>query len=171
MPHPPRRGDALLKALTGRGYRAVVSADLSADASLQLELAARKISVSCPARLGKVIEKAEELLHGGRQPQVFEISGYTLDCLARCWQTPSGQSTDLTDREVDLLAALIQAPDHSLSRAGILEKVWGYHQDAETHTLETHIYRLRRKIEKDAANPQILVTDGAGYKLVPGISR
>ena len=54
-----------------------------------------------------------------------------------------------------------------VSRETLLQEVWGYNSGVTTHTLETHIYRLRQKIEKDAAAPAILVTEAGGYKLVP----
>ena len=54
-----------------------------------------------------------------------------------------------------------------MSRETLLQEVWGYNSGVTTHTLETHIYRLRQKVEKDAANPAILVTEAGGYKLVP----
>ena len=54
-----------------------------------------------------------------------------------------------------------------VSRETLLQEVWGYNSGVTTHTLETHIYRLRQKIEKDAAVPAILVTEAGGYKLVP----
>ena len=54
-----------------------------------------------------------------------------------------------------------------ISREVLLQEVWGYNSGVTTHTLETHIYRLRQKIEKDAASPEILVTEAGGYKLVP----
>ena len=54
-----------------------------------------------------------------------------------------------------------------VSRETLLQEVWGYNSGVTTHTLETHIYRLRQKVEKDAASPQILVTEAGGYKLVP----
>ena len=54
-----------------------------------------------------------------------------------------------------------------MSRETLLQEVWGYNSGVTTHTLEIHIYRLRQNIEKDAANPEILVTETGGYKLVP----
>ena len=55
----------------------------------------------------------------------------------------------------------------ALSRETLLQEVWGYNSGLTTHTLETHIYRLRQKFEKDAAAPAILVTEAGGYKLMP----
>lgn len=72
----------------------------------------------------------------------------------------------LTEKERDILLALLKAPNHRIDRKAMLDQVWGYASDVETHTLETHIYRLRQKMEEDPAKPAILVTEGDGYRLV-----
>ena len=73
----------------------------------------------------------------------------------------------LTEKETAILRYLYRAAHKPVSRETLLQEVWGYNSGVTTHTLETHIYRLRQKIEKDAAAPGILVTEAGGYKLVP----
>jgi DNA-binding response OmpR family regulator len=72
----------------------------------------------------------------------------------------------LTEKEVAILRYLYRAGQRSVSRETLLQEVWGYNSGVTTHTLETHIYRLRRKMEKDVAAPAILITEAGGYKLV-----
>ena len=73
----------------------------------------------------------------------------------------------LTEKETAILRYLYRAGQKPVSRETLLQEVWGYNSGVTTHTLETHIYRLRQKVEKDAAQPAILVTEAGGYKLVP----
>lgn len=79
----------------------------------------------------------------------------------------NGQSIRLTEKETALLEILVKAKGEAVHRDILLQNVWRYAPDVETHTLETHIYRLRQKIEDDPANPMIVVThdDGDGYYL------
>ena len=81
--------------------------------------------------------------------------------------TSSKKKIRLTEKETAILRFLYRAGQLPVSRETLLQEVWGYNSGVTTHTLETHIYRLRQKIEKDAANPEILVTEAGGYKLVP----
>jgi len=72
----------------------------------------------------------------------------------------------LTDTEARLLACLFDAQGAEVQREDLLQRVWGYRPGLDTHTLETHIYRLRKKIEADPGDPRIIVTTGDGYHFV-----
>ena len=86
---------------------------------------------------------------------------------ARLLTGANARKVRLTEKETAILRFLYRAGQMPVSRETLLQEVWGYNSGVTTHTLETHIYRLRQKIEKDAANPEILVTEAGGYKLVP----
>lgn len=88
------------------------------------------------------------------------------DALARRAARPIlSTSARLTEKEEAILARLAQANGAVVSKAALLLEVWGYGPKVSTRTLETHIHRLRRKIEKDPAHPQRLVTEANGYRL------
>ena len=72
----------------------------------------------------------------------------------------------LTDKEVEILKCLHRAGNSIVSRDDLLERVWGYRAEVTTHTLETHVYRLRQKIERNPSRAQILVTEAGGYRLI-----
>ena len=71
----------------------------------------------------------------------------------------------LTEKETDILWQLWQAPQNELSRQKLLSDVWGYNDEISSHTLETHIYRLRKKIENSSSEAFILTTTETGYRL------
>jgi DNA-binding response OmpR family regulator len=73
----------------------------------------------------------------------------------------------LTEKETGILKYLYHAGDRVIGRDVLLGEVWGYNAGVTTHTLETHVYRLRQKIERDPARAEILVTEPGGYRLVP----
>jgi DNA-binding response OmpR family regulator len=77
----------------------------------------------------------------------------------------SDREIQLTETERNIIYHLMTAKDQGLSREDMLQSVWAYHQDIETHTLETHIYRLRQKIEPDSTKPQHIIYDSNLYKL------
>ena len=77
----------------------------------------------------------------------------------------AGEAVDLTAKEFDLLALFAQHPGRAFSRQELLDKVWGYQYAGYSHTVNSHINRLRSKIEPDPANPQYVQTVwGVGYR-------
>jgi len=104
-----------------------------------------------------------------REPEgeVIEIASLRLD-LARREATVAGRGVDLTATEFDLLVFLARHPGVVFSRQQLLSGVWGYHYDGYEHTVNSHINRLRAKIEADASSPRLIRTVwGVGYKLEP----
>jgi DNA-binding response OmpR family regulator len=79
----------------------------------------------------------------------------------------AGSKCRLTEKETAVLKFLYRANAVVVTREVLLRELWGYNSSVTTHTLETHIYRLRQKIELDPADAQILVSEGGGYKLIP----
>jgi DNA-binding response OmpR family regulator len=105
--------------------------------------------------------------HEASEDAVFTIGPYTFRPSSKLLLNPEGNEVRLTEKETGVLRYLCRAGQRPVSRETLLQEVWGYNSGLTTHTLETHIYRLRQKIEKDAASPAILVTEAGGYTLVP----
>jgi DNA-binding response OmpR family regulator len=78
-----------------------------------------------------------------------------------------GKKIRLTEKETNILKYLYRAGAQAVSREELLTEVWGYNAGVTTHTLETHIYRLRQKIEPDPTSARLLVTETGGYRLAP----
>ncbi len=98
---------------------------------------------------------------------VLTIGPYAFRPSARLLSDPAGRRTvRLTEKEAAILEFLYRA-GRTIDRDTLLGEVWGYNAEVTTHTLETHVYRLRRKIERDPANAEILVTEPGGYRLLP----
>ncbi len=76
----------------------------------------------------------------------------------------SNKTIKLTEREVDILKYLYQNSDVISTKESLLENVWGYSTDVTTHTIETHIYRLRQKVEEEGSS-QLIITENNGYRL------
>ncbi len=98
---------------------------------------------------------------------VFPVGPYTFRPAKKLLQdTAKNKRIRLTDKETAVLKFLYRS-DAAVNRQILMHEVWGYNAAVTTHTLETHIYRLRQKIEADPANPSLLVTEGGGYRLRP----
>ena len=77
----------------------------------------------------------------------------------------NGEITKLTEKEVSILKYLYKTQNKIVSKNELLQEVWGYSPDVTTHTIETHIYRLRQKVEHDDASAQLILTSEGGYQL------
>jgi DNA-binding response OmpR family regulator len=118
-----------------------------------------------PVLLARI--RAQLRQHEASEHAVFTIGPYTFRPSSKMLLNPNGSKMRLTAKETAILRYLYRAGQRPVSRETLLQEVWGYNSGLTTHTLETHIYRLRQKIEKDAASPAILVTEAGGYTLVP----
>jgi len=98
---------------------------------------------------------------------VFPVGPYTFRPSKKLLQdVAKNRRIRLTDKETAVLKFLYRS-DSAVNRQILMHEVWGYNSTVTTHTLETHIYRLRQKIEADPTNPALLVTEGGGYRLRP----
>jgi DNA-binding response OmpR family regulator len=119
------------------------------------------------ARVRALLRRAEAMAQSARlDAGAIELGSLRLDPLARV-ALHAGRELELTPREFDLLLFFARHPGQVFARAELLDQVWGYGHDGYEHTVNTHINRLRNKIEADPAHPkQILTVWGRGYKLV-----
>ena len=109
--------------------------------------------------------RAQLRQHEQSEDAVFTIGPYTFKPASKLLVDEKGGKVRLTEKETAILKYLYRTGDKVVSRETLLHEVWGYNAGVTTHTLETHIYRLRQKIEKDPSNAEILVTETGGYKL------
>jgi DNA-binding response OmpR family regulator len=142
--------------------------DTDSDTILGLEAGANDY-VPKPFRFAVLLARIRAQLrqHEASEDAVFTIGPYSFQPSSKLLMSSKGNKVRLTEKETAILRFLYRAGQKSISREILLQEVWGYNSGVTTHTLETHIYRLRQKIEKDAAMPEILVTEAGGYKLVP----
>jgi DNA-binding response OmpR family regulator len=105
--------------------------------------------------------------HQQSEDAVFKIGQYSFRPSAKLLTGPNNTKVRLTEKETSILKFLYRAGDKVVGREVLLHEVWGYNPAVTTHTLETHIYRLRQKIEKDPTSAAILITDRGGYRLQP----
>ncbi|MEQ8345737.1 MAG: response regulator transcription factor [Sneathiellaceae bacterium] len=112
--------------------------------------------------------RAQLRQHEQSEDAVFGIGPYTFKPSAKLLfdDERQGRKIRLTEKETAILKYLYRAEGAVVGRQTLLTEVWGYNAEVTTHTLETHIYRLRQKIERDPAAAQILVTEPGGYRLV-----
>lgn len=142
--------------------------DTDADTILGLEAGANDY-VTKPFRFAVLLARVRAHLRSHEQSEdaVFTIGHYTFKPSVKMLIDGSDQKVRLTEKETSILKYLYRAGDKVIGRDVLLHEVWGYNSGVTTHTLETHIYRLRQKIEIDPSNAALLVTEPGGYKLKP----
>lgn len=143
--------------------------DTDSDAILGLDAGANDY-VTKPFRLNVMLARLRAQLrqHEQSEDAVFTIGPYSFKPAAKLMlDDETNAKVRLTEKETAILKYLYRAGEKVIARDQLLGEVWGYNAGVTTHTLETHVYRLRQKIERDPSNAEILVTEPGGYKLVP----
>ncbi|NLH80183.1 MAG: response regulator transcription factor [Phyllobacteriaceae bacterium] len=169
---PEMDGREAVKLLRKGGFKAPIimltGHDTESDTILGLEAGANDY-VSKPFKFAVLLARIRAHLrqHEQTEDAVFAIGRYTFRPSAKLLVDEKGSKVRLTEKETAILKYLYRAGDKAVSREVLLHEVWGYNSGVTTHTLETHIYRLRQKIERDPSNAELLVTEAGGYKLVP----
>lgn len=145
----------------------LTASDSDSDTILGLEAGANDY-VAKPFRFSVLMARIRAHLrqHELSEDAVFVIGPYNFKPSAKTLLDPeSNTRIRLTEKETAILKYLKRADGNAVPRETLLDEVWGYNAGVTTHTLETHIYRLRQKIEKNPAEARILVTDAGGYRL------
>jgi DNA-binding response OmpR family regulator len=169
---PDLDGREAVRLLRKQGFKAPIimltGHDTDSDTILGLESGANDY-ITKPFRFAVLLARIRAQLrqHEASEDAVFSIGPYTFRPSSKLLLNAKGSKVRLTEKETAILRYLYRAGQRPVSRETLLQEVWGYNSGVTTHTLETHIYRLRQKVEADAASPSILVTEAGGYKLVP----
>ena len=169
---PDMDGREAVKILRKGGFKAPIimltGHDTDSDTILGLEAGANDY-VTKPFRFAVLLARMRAQLrtHEQSEDAVFSVGHYTFRPSQKLLTEEDGSKVRLTEKETAIVKYLYRAEQKVIGRDELLEQVWGYNSGVTTHTLETHIYRLRQKVERDPSNARLLVTEGGGYKLVP----
>ena len=117
-----------------------------------------------PVLLARI--RAQLRQHEQSEDAIFQLGPYVFKPSMKLLLAEDESKIRLTEKETNILKFLYRATDGVVARDVLLHEVWGYNAGVTTHTLETHIYRLRQKIEPDPSNACLLVTESGGYRLV-----
>ena len=148
----------------------MTGADTEADTSVNSEVGADDY-VTKPFKFSILLSRIHAQLrhHDNGEDGIFNIGPYTCQPSTKVMLDTEncGRKIRVTEKELAILKFLYSAREKVISRNVLLHEVWGYNSGVTTHTLETHVYRLRQKIERDPSNAEILVTEPGGYRLKP----
>lgn len=166
---PDMDGREACKLMRAKGVRAPIimltGQDSDADAILGLDSGANDYCTK-PFKFSVLLARVRAHLRSFEQSEdaTFQVGPYefrpSMKTLMR-----DDRKIRLTEKETNILKYLYRAGSKSVAREELLSEVWGYNATVTTHTLETHIYRLRQKIEPDPSNARLLLTEAGGYRL------
>jgi DNA-binding response OmpR family regulator len=170
---PDMDGRELCRRMRNAGVSAPIvmltAADSEADTVTGLDAGANDY-VTKPFRLSVLLARLRAHLRQSEHSDdaVLTIGPYTFQPGAKLMVDGGARKkVRLTEKETAILKYLYRAGDRVIGRDTLLGEVWGYNAGVTTHTLETHVYRLRQKIERDPAHAEILITEPGGYRLMP----
>jgi len=169
---PDMDGREAVRILREKGFSAPIimltGNDSEADTVQGLDAGANDY-VTKPFKFAVLLARMRAHLrqHEASDDAQFQIGQYAFQPSSKHLINEKGNKLRLTEKETAILRFLYRAGQSVVTRDVLLREVWGYNSNVSTHTLETHIYRLRQKIERDPAKAQLLITEAGGYKLMP----
>ena len=169
---PDMDGREAVRQMRRNGFRGPIimltAQGSDADTVLGLDAGANDY-VTKPFKFAVLLARIRAQLrqHEASEDAIFRIGPYTFRPGAKLLVNEKGSKLKLTEKETAILRYLYRAGQKVVSRDTLLSEVWGYNANVTTHTLETHIYRLRQKIENNPSSARLLVTEPGGYKLMP----
>ena len=171
---PDMDGLDVCKLMRRAGINAPVimltGADTEADTVLGLDWGANDY-VTKPFKMGLLLARIRAQLrrHERSEGTILIIGPYAFHPTEKIMidSANGNRKIKLTEKETEMLRYLFRVGGTIIGRDVLLNEVWGYNSGVTTHTLETHVYRLRQKIERDPSNAEILVTEPGGYRLIP----
>lgn len=167
---PDTDGRELCKRMRKAGFKSPVimltGHDSDADTILGLDSGANDY-ITKPFKLPVLLARLRAQLRQHEQSEnaVFQLGPYLFKPAQKMLVDENDRKIRLTEKETNILKFLYRAPEGVVPRDVLLHEVWGYNAGVTTHTLETHIYRLRQKIEPDPSNVSLLMTESGGYRL------
>ncbi|MFT4914317.1 MAG: DNA-binding response OmpR family regulator [bacterium] len=168
---PDTDGRELCRLMRKQGVKCPIvmltAQDSDADTIYGLDAGANDY-VSKPFKFPVLLARIRSQLrtHEQSEDAIFQLGPYTFKPSQKMLITEDDKKVRLTEKETNILKFLYRATEGVVARDVLLHEVWGYNAGVTTHTLETHIYRLRQKIEADPSNARLLVTESGGYRLV-----
>ncbi|MBR9835857.1 MAG: response regulator transcription factor [Alphaproteobacteria bacterium] len=169
---PDMDGREACKLMRTRGVRAPIvmltGQDTDADTILGLDSGANDY-VTKPFKFSVLLARVRAHLRSFEQSEdaTFDVGPYEFRPSMKLLVREDERKIRLTEKETNILKYLYRAGGKSVGRDELLSEVWGYNAAVTTHTLETHIYRLRQKIEPDPGQARLLLTESGGYRLAP----